>query len=384
MPTPEPMREHEARLAVEEELREIRRAMLKHQEIGRSGNFRFNVRTGVSRGSPLLFRLFGLPDDTGSVTYEQWMATIHEDDRARISEAMADIVAASSPLRFEYRAVRPDGSIFYVLAEGQPDLESPGDLEYDGVVTDITDRKAQEAMLRHAQADLAAAMQLSSLGELAGSIIHEVNQPLTAITSNAEAARRWLTSRTVNTVEAIEALDALIGQAVRAAGVVSGLKRIARGIELQLVPLNLASVIREVIELNASDLERASVWIRVHAPERLPEVLGERLQLQQVVHNLLRNAIEAMADDDRRITIHAFENEEGVHVSVADSGVGAVDSERLFDALYTTKPDGMGLGLSICRRIVAAHRGRIWATRNPDRGMTFSFSIPIATRRAGV
>jgi PAS domain S-box-containing protein len=373
-------READLRRTAEESRRQIYDSMIKHQRIGKMGDFRFNTRTLGSRGSAQCYTIFGYEEGTDLVQYDLWMSTLHPDDRQRVHEEMHAAFAKRIPLRFEYRIV-VDGKIRHILSEGHPELDRNGDLLYCGVVVDITEQKAVEEVFANMQAELSAALRLASLGELAGSVVHEVNQPLTAIMANADACRRWLSRSPANLEEAREAAEHVSYEARRAASVVSGLEALAKGAKTSFSEVKIKDVISEVLLLLKPHFERARITTQVALPEDLPPIVGDRTQLQQVVFNLVRNASDAMNsvyERPRTLRISGWVSDAEITISFRDSGEGVDPKrlERMFIPLYTTKGEGLGLGLSICKRIVAAHRGRIWAERNNDVGLTVSFSIP--------
>jgi two-component system sensor kinase FixL len=373
-------READLRRSAEESRKEIYDSMLKHQRIGKMGDFRFNTRTLRSRGSEQCYTIFGYESGTDIVEYDLWMEKLHPDDRERVHDQMHAAFAKRVPLRFEYRVV-VDGEVRHILSEGHPELDRNGDLLYCGVVVDITEQKAVEEVFANMQSELSTALRLASLGELAGSVVHEVNQPLTAIIANADACRRWLAKEPANVDEAREAADHVSSEARRAAAVVSGLDSLARGARTRFSPLMFQDVVGEVLLLLKSHLERGRVSVQVDLLRDLPEIVGDRLQLQQVVFNLVRNASDAMRSVDecgRTLRVSAWATEEEMTVAFRDAGEGADPErlERMFAPLQTTKNEGLGFGLSICKRIVTSHRGRIWAERNNDDGLTVSFSIP--------
>jgi PAS domain S-box-containing protein len=373
-------READLRRSAEESRKEIYDSMLKHQRIGKMGDFRFNTRTLRSRGSEQCYTIFGYESGTDIVEYDLWMEKLHPDDRERVHDQMHAAFAKRVPLRFEYRVV-VDGEVRHILSEGHPELDRNGDLLYCGVVVDITEQKAVEEVFANMQSELSTALRLASLGELAGSVVHEVNQPLTAIIANADACRRWLAKEPANVEEAREAADHVSSEARRAAAVVSGLDSLARGARTRFSPLMFQDVVGEVLLLLKSHLERGRVSVQVDLLRDLPEIVGDRLQLQQVVFNLVRNASDAMRSVDdrgRTLRVSAWATEEEMTVAFRDAGEGADPErlERMFAPLQTTKNEGLGFGLSICKRIVTSHRGRIWAERNNDDGLTVSFSIP--------
>jgi C4-dicarboxylate-specific signal transduction histidine kinase len=270
----------------------------------------------------------------------------------------------------------------YVAAVGQFDVGPTGDLELDGIIADITERKAAEQALVDARNELSQAARLASLGELAGSIVHEINQPLPGIIASAEACLRWLARDPVKDAEARNSATRVIEQAHRAHDVVTSLRYLARGTRLRFTTVQVNDAVEEILLLLKRDLERGGITLRLALDKSMPPVEGDRVQLQQVVLNLVRNAIDAMTGVEampRVLTISSKVVDGHVIVGVSDTGIGIdiISMMRLFDAFYTTKSDGLGLGLSICRKIIAFHGGRLWVEESASNGATFMFSIPL-------
>jgi NO-binding membrane sensor protein with MHYT domain len=249
-------------------------------------------------------------------------------------------------------------------------------------VASLFERKRAEEALRQAQANLAHVSRVMTLGELTASISHEVNQPLAAVVTNGQICLRLLALETPRPDEMRATVERIVRDANRASEVIQRIRALAKKTEPQMVSLDLNDVIREAVLLMQRDVLSHGVSLRTELASALPPVLGDRVQLQQVVINLLINGVEAMApvtDRPREILIRSQQHEAGqVHVAVLDSGIG-VDSEtaeRLFSAFFTTKPSGMGMGLSISRSIIRAHGGRLWVSPNPDHGAAFQFTVP--------
>jgi two-component system sensor kinase FixL len=248
--------------------------------------------------------------------------------------------------------------------------------------TDISERQRAQEALQQAQADLAHVTRVTTLGELAASIAHEVNQPLAAVVTNGEAGLRWLARDEPDLGEARSALNRIVADAKRAGQVIVRIRSLARKAPTQMVAVHLGEAIDDVIPLVQRELMRHRVRLTLDLDEGLPPVVADRVQLQQVMINLVVNAIQAMetvVGRPREIAIRAGRDADGrVLVAVRDSGVGldTATAGRLFDPFYTTKSGGMGMGLSICRSIMEAHGGRIWATPNSGPGSTFQFSLP--------
>jgi len=248
---------------------------------------------------------------------------------------------------------------------------------------EISERQRAEEALQKAQAELAHVSRLMTLGELTASIAHEVNQPLAAVVTNAQACLRWLALDTPRPDEARAAVERIVRDSNRASEVIRRIRALAKKTDPQMVALDINDVIREAISLEQREMRSQRVSLRTELGSALPPVLGDRVQLQQVVINLVMNAVEAMApvtDRPRDVIIRSQQDDANeVLVAVRDSGMG-IDSdnaERLFNAFFTTKSTGMGMGLSISRSIIAAHGGRLWASPNADHGSTFRFTVPI-------
>jgi PAS domain S-box-containing protein len=288
---------------------------------------------------------------------------------------------------FEKEYTRKDGSRVPVLI-GEATFEVGGN---QGVayVHDLTERKRVEAeareneqRYREAQLELAHANRVATMGQLTASIAHEVNQPLTAVVANAEACLGWLRRRTPDVDAACRSVESIIANGYRASEVIRRVRALANKTSLEKVPLDVNDVVRETIPLLQPELISHQVLLRMQLAPTLPMILGDRVQLQQVIINLVMNGIESMqsvTDRPRELVVRSRQDEtQQVLVSVADCGVGisAENADRLFTAFFTTKSSGMGMGLSICRSIIAAHRGRLWATTCEPRGALFQFTIP--------
>jgi C4-dicarboxylate-specific signal transduction histidine kinase len=246
----------------------------------------------------------------------------------------------------------------------------------------VEDARRTRASLRRAQADLAHAARVTTMGELAASIAHEVNQPLTAIIANAQACLRRIATGSLETNELRQALQDVADDARRANDVIQRIRGLMRKSPIQFAPLDLTAIVQDVVVLVRGELTRHQIALQSELADHPPLVRGDRVQLQQVVLNLVTNAIEAMADTDtdgRVLTIHSSVDGAGsVVVGVGDSGPGLAASalQVIFDRFYTTKPGGMGLGLAVSRSIIDAHGGRLWAVPLESRGAVFQFSLP--------
>jgi len=364
-----------------EALRETNMWMVKGQQIGRMGSYRWNTRTRLSRGSRECYRILGLNLDLNPVPFEAFRDRVHPDDLSDLERALAEAVRTKSPFSHEYRVVHEDGMTLHVVAVGQFDLGPSGDLELEGIITDVTERRVAEQALTDVRAELARTARLASLGELAGSIVHEVNQPLTGIITSAEACLRWLARDPVAPGEARKSAMRVIEQGHRASNVVTGLRSLVRDAQLKFADVQINEAVDEVLLLSKRELERAGITLRTDFDTSMWKIERDGGELQQVVLNLVRNAIDAMiAVDGRARVLTASSKITDGHASIAigDTGTGIdpTSRERLFDALYTTKGEGLGLGLSICRKIVSAHGGHLWVEKNTRHGATFAFALP--------
>lgn len=248
-----------------------------------------------------------------------------------------------------------------------------------------TERNRAAAECQHQRQQLTHLTRVAILGQLSGALAHELNQPLTSILSNAQAAQRFLAKCPIDLTEVREILENIVSDDKRAGEVISRLRAMLKRGENQMQEIDVPRLIRDALALAHSDLVVRQVQIEARLAQNVLPVKGDGVQIQQVLLNLLLNAAEAMnANDprDRKITIDARQNARVVYVAVSDCGAGITDGslERVFDAFYTTKSDGLGLGLAICRSIITGHGGRLWATNNPDRGVTFHFILPLMGR----
>jgi PAS domain S-box-containing protein len=311
----------------------------------------------------------------------RWTDLTPPEWRDRTARAGADVGMTGAVQPFEKEYFRKDGSRVPVLV-GSAAFDEQRD---QGVafVLDLTERKHVEGALRDAQANLAHVVRITTLGELTASIAHEVNQPLAGVVANAEACLRWLDRETPDLEEARRSVRWIMDDGNRASEVIRRARALAKKTSIEKVPLDVNDVAREVISLVQRELVSQQVSLRMELAPALPLILGDRVQLQQVIINLVMNGIEAMqsvTDRPRELVIRSRQDEtQQVLVSVTDRGVGisVEDADQLFNPFFTTKSSGMGMGLSICRSIVEAHGGRLSASGNEGPGATFQFVMPL-------
>ena len=327
---------------------------------------------------------------SGKITFEELISRWHADDRDKVRQALRDAIENGRDYDAEFRAVLADGSVRWVAARGRVQVNKQGNpIRLLGVSMDITARKQAELEAARQRHDLAHLARVTTLGELSSSLAHELTHPITAILSNAQAAQRFLDADDVDLNEIREILNDIVTEDQRAGEVIHRLRRLLTKGEPQTYcdDVDLNEVIGDVLKLMRSDLINQNVTVGTDLAQNMPLVTGDRIQLQQVLLNLVLNACEAMADCDspERQLLIASKSENGTaRVSVTDHGRGIPDGKRehVFERFFTTKKEGMGLGLSICRTIISAHRGEIWATSNGEGGASFHFSLPVVSSDA--
>ncbi len=308
----------------------------------------------------------------------------HPDDLPRVGERFTHAITSGTPFDFELRARRFDGVFRWMRSSGLPLRDTSGRIvRWYSLLIDIDERKRAEEALDKARSDLAHVARVTTVSALSATMAHEINQPLSGMITNAGTCLRILAADPADLDGAREAARRMVRDGNRAAEVITRLRALFSKKEFTLEPLDLNDVTREVIAVSSSDLQRDQVIVQAELDDDLPAITGDRIQLQQVILNLLRNAADAMGDlhDRARQVLIRTEREDADHVrlTVRDCGVG-IDREqidKLFDAFYTTKPGGMGIGLSVSRSIVERHHGRLWAEPNDGSGASFSFSLPL-------
>ena len=320
------------------------------------------------------------------VMSDGWMKLLHPDDVRPTAQAWESCVKSRGFFRVEVRAIHaPDHTYRWCVASGLPLLDQEGRIvRWHGTVVDMHDWRQAQEELRNTQAELARMMRVMAMGQLTASIAHEVSQPLSGIIMNASTCLRMLNSAPPNLDGARETVRRTIRDGNRATDVITRLRTLFSKKQINIEPVDLNEAAREVIALLSGELKKNTVILQQQFGDTLPPVMGDRVQLQQVILNLVRNASDAMVtvnDRPRRLLVRTETDGDDVHVSVQDSGVGfdPETTERLFESFFTTKQEGMGVGLSLSRSIVEAHRGRLWALRNEGPGATFAFPFPAIT-----
>jgi PAS domain S-box-containing protein len=383
------------RKRAEKALRRSEVYLAEAQRLSHTGSFGWTPSTGEIHWSDESFRIFEY-DPSVRPTIELVLQRIHPDDHAKMRQLIDEASRGEKDFDVTHRLSMLDGSVKFVHVLSRALRDAAGNLEIVGALRDVTAAKRaadtlrdNEQRLTQAQAELSHVMRIATLGELTASITHEVNQPLGAIVADGGAALQWLAKQTPDITEARTAIEEIIRAANRASAVISHTRDLCKKAELQTIRLDINALINDTILLVRREAISERVLLQVELAAGLPAVRGDRVQLQQVIINLVKNGIDAMAavaETPRSLLIRSeLDDADQVTVAVRDLGCGVEPetADRLFDPFFTTKPDGMGMGLSICRTIIKAHGGRLWATRNDGPGMTFHFTLaPVKEGRA--
>src|SRR5712671_153579 len=375
------------RKRVEEKLRQSEAYLQESQRLGHMGSWAYNVSSGALFASPELFRIFGRNPDQEKPTMRMFRDSVHPDDRDYVEEMLNKAVREKTDFGFDHRIVLPGGSIKHVYSMAHRAFDDSDTLvEYVGTVMDVTDRRQAEEALRQAQEDLARVNRINMMGELTASLAHEVNQPIAAAVTNANTTLRWLTRDHPDLEEARASVLRIVKDGTRAAEIIKRMRLLFKKGPQQRESVDINDVVREMIVLLRGEATRYSITFRTELAPELPRFMADRVQLQQVLMNLMLNGIEAMKDVDgnRALTIKSQQAEDDhVLISVSDTGAGlpAQFADQIFNAFFTTKDQGTGMGLSISRSIVEAHGGRLWADNNSPRGASFYVNLPT---KAGV
>jgi PAS domain S-box-containing protein len=329
------------------------------------------------------YRIYDFDPKHGMPSWEQYLQRIQPDDLGGLKEASDRAIAEKSHYDIEFRIVVPGGKIKFLHAVGEPVFGPTRELQqFVGVVMDVTESRRTEEereRLRRAQAELTYVNRVSTMGELTASLAHEIKQPIGAAVTNAEACFRLLDRDQPDILEAREAALEMVKDARRAADIIDRVRLLYQRGSSQLVAVEVNEVIQEMVMMLQNEANRHSVAIRTDLARGLPRVTADRVQLQQVLMNLILNSIEAMRGTSGELDIKSRLADGGqLLISITDTGVGlpTENTEQIFNPFFTTKPQGTGLGLAITRSIVEAHGGRIWATANSNRGATFHFTLP--------
>ena len=373
------------RKLTEEKLQRSQAYLTEAQKLSHTGSFAYNPATQETiYWSEELFRIFGLDTQRDTPPTDKSFRILHPDDRDRVSKECLQGFREKAQFSQEYRLLLHDGTVKHLYVAWHPVLDKDEEVvEYVGTAADVTERKLAEderERFRQLEADLAHMNRVTMLGELASSLAHEINQPIAATITSANACLRWLAHDPPDLERARSATMRIANDGSRAAEIIQRLRRFYKtGAPPQRESVDVNQLIGEMLVLLRNEAIRHSIALRTELASQLPQVMADRVQIQQVLMNLMLNGIEAMRDGAGELTVRSEKTENGlVLISVSDTGVG-LPSEKadiIFNAFYTTKPQGTGMGLAISRSIIEAHGGRLWAAANAQRGATFHFTVP--------
>lgn len=371
-----------------DEIRETQARMALAAEAAGVGIWIWNIAPNTVWGSERWMRMFGFASDA-EVTFENVIQRIHPEDRETVKREVGRALAERVDYAGEYRVILADGTQRWLAALGRMHPGANGSAgRMLGATLDVTRRKASELEIAQQRNELTHLSRVTMLGELSGSLAHELNQPLTAILSNAQAAQRFMARKDVDLDEVRAILADIVAADQRAGEVIRRLRSLLKKGEVHHQPLSVNDVVQDVLKLMRSDLVNRGVTAQVDLGGNLPLVQGDRIELQQVLLNLVVNACDAMAErasGTRQILICTkLADDASIQISVADRGPGIPPDmlEQVFTPFYTTKVHGMGLGLAVCRTIISAHGGKLWAQSRPDHGATFHLTLPVDARGA--
>ena len=364
----------------EEKLQRSEAYLAEAQRLSHTGSFGWRPSTGEIFWSEETFRIFQY-DRTTIPTWELVLQRVHPEEAASVKETIERASQDGKDFEHEYRLVIPEGAIKHVNVVTHALNDESDGVEFVGAVMDVSDRKRADEALRQARADLAHVNRVTTMGELTASLAHEVNQPIAAAVTSANSCIRWLEPDVPNLDKARAAAMRIVKDGTRAAEILSRIRLLFQKGSLQLELVDVNEVIEEMIVLLHGETTRYAISVRTDLATDLPRVMGDRVQLQQVMMNLMMNSIDAMKDVDgtRELTMKSqrAENEQ-VLVSISDTGVGLPpqQADQIFNAFFTTKPHGTGMGLRISRSIIESHGGRLWTADNSPRGASFYLTLP--------
>lgn len=376
------------RISAEERLRKSESPPHQTQGSSQVGSLKHDLFTGAYLASPEFLRIFGWAPDQSKPSEAMFRERIHPDDFSALQEVSSKARREKTGYVFEYRLVLPDGTIRRVCTVAQPVYDGAGELvEHIGTTLDVTEQREAECAICHAQADLEHLDRATTMGELTASLAHEIIQPIAAAVTNANTCVRWLSRDQPDLEEARAAAERMVKDTTRATAIISRIRLMFKKDNPHRTLVDVNEVIREMAVLLRNDALQSSISIRTELTPDLPQVMADRVQLQQVLMNLMVNGIDAIREAAtkqmngvRELVVHSRHSEENqLLVSVSDTGIGLPlqQADHIFDAFFTTKPHGTGLGLRISRSIIEAHCGRLWATDNLPRGVVFNFTLPV-------
>jgi PAS domain S-box-containing protein len=378
------LRDITERKQVEEKLRRSEAFLAEGQHLSQIGSFSWRVATNEITWSEQLYRIFEFEQGT-PVTLELIGTRVHPDDIPLLHDMNERVRRAGDDFEYEHRLLMPDHSVKYLHLIAHARQDKDGRLEYIGAAQDVTQRRLSEEALAKARSELAHVARVTTLGELATSIAHEINQPLAAIVTNGETSLRWLARADQNIEKVTQLTSRIVSSARRAGEIIHRVRGMAAKNESEKSLVDLNEIVEEALLFMRHDIDSKSIVLSTTFGSGLPRVMGDRIQLQQVIINLLVNSVQAIAQSGqptRRIDIHTSIDEEGsVVFSIFDNGPGiaTADLPHVFDSFFSTKNTGIGIGLAICNSIITAHSGIISGSNRPNGGAHFRFTLPVPT-----
>jgi hypothetical protein len=374
--------------AAENALQRSEANLAEAQKLSLTGSFAWDPARDDHFWSDETYQIMGF-DRSVKPSMDLIMQRAHPDDRADLQHEIERVTQGALTQDHERRLLMPDGQIKYLHVRAHRVKYASGKEEIVGALMDITESRKSQAALDAAQTALAHASRVATLGEISASIAHEVNQPLAAIVANGQACLRFLRRETPDLNYVRGAIEWIVKDGNRAGEVIRRVRGLLKKVDPQRVLLDVNDIVSEVAALLQRELSAQHVTLRLELASAMPPIVGDRIQFQQVIINLVVNGVDAMqtvTDRSHALLIRSYKDEaHQIVVAVKDSGVGipAETADRLFDAFFSTKPSGLGIGLSVCRSIVGDHGGRLWATNNTgEPGATFQFALPSQQERA--
>jgi len=379
------LEENVQRRRVEKELRASQTSLMLGEQISHTGSWRWELQQDLMFMSEEYARILGLPEKQKMISMAEFLTFVHQDDYPRISTLVTESVRDGLTMRAEFRIIRADGAVRIILGIGDPVGVGSEVNEYYGIITDITTQRTAEDAMRVAQAELARVSRATTVGQLTSSIAHEINQPLMSIVSNAGASLRWLNRDPARLDKVRLGLEEIVSEGERAGEIIRSLQSLTRRQDPAFARIDLHYLVRHIITLSRSELEQRRISVHYDLAAEDSFIVADSVQVQQVLLNLVMNAVEAMAEVKSRsgtLAISTSNPENGaIRCEIADNGTGIEPAliERIFDSFWSTKAQGMGMGLTISYSIIERHRGKLTARNREPHGTLFAFTLPLAS-----
>ena len=374
--------ENNQRRKIEKQLRASQTSLILGEKISHTGTWHWHVEPDIQYITDEYKRIMGLPAEQSTTSMAEFQSRVHPDDLPSLRTLINTSVSQGAVMQAEFRIIRDDGECRYIKGIGEPNENWPEVAEYFGTLTDITAQRQAEDAVRIAQVELARVARATTVGQLTSSIAHEINQPLMSIVANAGASQRWLKRDPVHLEHVVNSLDEIIREGQRAGEIIRGLQALTRNQASELASASLHLITKDIINLSRLELERRAVALELDLAANGDAIMCQSVQIQQVLLNLVINAIEAMGEitGPRTLKISSYNpSQDRIRIEVADTGTGLSEEviDKIFDSFYTTKPEGMGMGLTISHAIIKRHGGILSAENRPEGGSLFWFTLPL-------